>query len=115
MITSSDRPTLAISMTSWLVNRLRNIAPSWTRATHTATNKKNIANRPAIALRWAVLIADHPPVQVLSGCLGGIIPHASLAFCSSNKVGGLFGSDLPSPTAPKAVPGTIGERAEGLE
>src|SRR5271169_4432691 len=98
MITSSDRPTLAISMTSWLVNRLRNIAPSWTRATHTATNKKNIANRPAIALRWAVLIADHPPVQVLSGCLGGLYPTlrsgSVFAFCSPNKAGGLFGSDL---------------------
>src|ERR1041385_3513852 len=55
MITSSDSPSFAISMTSWLVNRLRNVAPSWPPAKQTATNKMN---RLAIALRWAALIAD---------------------------------------------------------
>src|SRR5215831_370992 len=81
MITSSDRPAFAISMTSWLENRLRSFVSSCAPGTYTVASKKRRA-KPAMALRCAILIAVHPPRQIPRGGPGperqGLYPRVVL-------------------------------------
>jgi hypothetical protein len=40
------------------------VALSWPAANETATRKINTVNRAAFTVRWAILMIDHPPVQL---------------------------------------------------
>src|SRR6516165_1807608 len=58
MITSSERPNFVISMTSWLVSRLRSEVLSWPPAKPNANETRKKASNPTLEVQQVALITS---------------------------------------------------------